>query len=283
VGTLEPGVSELTFQPGRLRPGHYVWEVGTAGSACLVLQTVALPLALAGGPSQVEIVGGTHNPRAPCFEYLSMVWVPWLRHMGAAMELQLISAGFYPKGGGKIVARIPGGLRPEDLKPVRIESRGRLIELTGVSAVANLPFSIAHRQRAVAERRLGQVGVTPQIRIATFESLGPGTVCFLLARFEHSWAAFFSLGARGKSAETVGYEAAEALRKFCSDPNEPAVDPHAADQLIVPLALAREASSFTTSELTEHTRTNAAVVSRLLERTLELRGEPGRAGCVAIR
>lgn len=38
------GSQELEFHPGRVRGGEWCFRVGSAGSACLVLQTVLLPL-----------------------------------------------------------------------------------------------------------------------------------------------------------------------------------------------------------------------------------------------
>src|SRR5687767_3283814 len=45
----EVGASELVFRPGPVKAGDYLLEVGTAGSAPLLLQCLFYPLALAGG------------------------------------------------------------------------------------------------------------------------------------------------------------------------------------------------------------------------------------------
>ena len=59
------GSRELIFQPRRfgaaIAPGSYRFDIGTAGSTSLVLQTVLLPLLLARGASTVTLVGGTYN------------------------------------------------------------------------------------------------------------------------------------------------------------------------------------------------------------------------------
>ena len=59
------GSSQLTFEPGTVAAGKYRFAIGTAGSTALVLHTVYLPLALAGGRSEVVLEGGTHNEKAP--------------------------------------------------------------------------------------------------------------------------------------------------------------------------------------------------------------------------
>src|SRR4051794_7399831 len=47
--------TDLVFEPGEVRPGNYHFPIGTAGATSLVLHTVYLPLALAGGSSQVVV------------------------------------------------------------------------------------------------------------------------------------------------------------------------------------------------------------------------------------
>ncbi|MCB9740941.1 MAG: hypothetical protein H6747_16865, partial [Deltaproteobacteria bacterium] len=53
------GSTTLRFRPGTLRGGQFVAEIGSAGSACLVAQTVAPALLLAPEPSEFRIGGGT--------------------------------------------------------------------------------------------------------------------------------------------------------------------------------------------------------------------------------
>ena len=72
-------------------------------------------------------------------------------------------------------------------------------------------------------------------------------------------ATFVGLGERGKPAEVVADEAVDELLPYLDAP-EGAVDPHSADQVIVPLALAPGRSEYTVSAVTEHLRTNAATI-----------------------
>ncbi|HYG70641.1 MAG TPA: RNA 3'-terminal phosphate cyclase, partial [Anaeromyxobacteraceae bacterium] len=73
----EVGSFTLRFAPrARPTPGTHVFDVGTAGSTPLLLQTLCWPLAVAGGPSTVTLLGGTHQDHAPSFHYLALVWAP---------------------------------------------------------------------------------------------------------------------------------------------------------------------------------------------------------------
>src|SRR5262245_28444079 len=69
------GSREITFQPQAVAAGDYAFDVGTAGSAMLVLQTVLPPLLTAANPSSLLIEGGTHNPMAPPFEFIAKTFL----------------------------------------------------------------------------------------------------------------------------------------------------------------------------------------------------------------
>src|SRR5256885_1232720 len=55
------GARAFTFRPGRVRPGTYTFDIGTAGSTTLVLQAALPPLMIATEPSLLVLRGGTHN------------------------------------------------------------------------------------------------------------------------------------------------------------------------------------------------------------------------------
>jgi RNA 3'-terminal phosphate cyclase (ATP) len=61
-----------------------------------------------------------------------------------------------------------------------------------------------------------------------------------------------------------------------------AVDPHSADQLLLPLAFADGPSVFTVTEVTSHLLTNIAVIRHFLDRQIAGQGEEGKPGMVTI-
>ena len=103
---------------------------------------------------------------------------------------------------------------------------------------------------------------------------------FLVAEFEQVRAGFTSLGRKGKPAETVAEEAVEEFLRYYE--SGAALDQHLADQLILPLALAKGTSSFTTCRITQHLLTNAWIVEQLLGRKVVIDGEQGKAGKVTV-
>ena len=56
-----------------------------------------------------------------------------------------------------------------------------------------------------------------------------------------------------------------------------AVDPHSADQILLPLALAEGRSIYTVSQTTDHLRTNAATIGAFLDRPIMIE-EPSTEG-----
>jgi len=94
------GSINLIFSPKEVKGGYYLFDIGTAGSTSLVLQTLFLPLSLAPNPSKVEITGGTHVPWSPPFHYLNYIVIPILERMGLRIRLWIEKWGWYPKGGG---------------------------------------------------------------------------------------------------------------------------------------------------------------------------------------
>lgn len=271
------GSADLHFRPGRVQPGAYHFDIGTAGAATLVLQTLFLPLALAGASSTLTITGGTHVPWSPSFHYLDRVWLPALRRLGYDARFQLDRAGFYPRGGGQITAAISPAGR---LLPLDLRERGQLRRLSGLSIVANLPESIAARQAAQAEKRLRDRFPSFRVETGLLPSPGQGTALFLRAESEHSLAGFGALGARGKPAERVADEAVDDLQTYLS--TNAALDPHLADQILLPLAFAPGPSRFQTAAITPHLLTNAEVIQAFLPLNIIIEGRTGEPGWVII-
>jgi RNA 3'-terminal phosphate cyclase (ATP) len=268
------GSSHLYFEPCQLRGGVYTLDIGTAGSTALVLQAMMPGLLFAKDPSRVTITGGTHVPWSPCFHYLKEVFAPAVSEMGGMVSLEIGPWGWYPKGGGRVVASISpvGGL-----SALKRTNRGSLKGIYVLSAVSNLPAGIGERQQDQVLKRLQAQGYAPtRIELLKGPSPGPGTVVFLKPEFEKGAAAFTSLGKRGKPAETVADEACSAFFEFTA--SEAAVDSHLADQLVLYMALAEGRSCFVAETITEHLLTNIWVIEQFLPVAFEVDEPCGKAG-----
>jgi RNA 3'-terminal phosphate cyclase (ATP) len=93
-------------------------------------------------------------------------------------------------------------------------------------------------------------------------------------------AGFTSLGRKGLPAEEVAETAVAEFRRFVD--NKAAVDRYLADQLLLPLALARGGSQFTTDKLTTHTQTNAALLRQWLGVSIDIDGDIDQPATIAI-
>ncbi|MBI3592770.1 MAG: RNA 3'-phosphate cyclase, partial [Nitrospirae bacterium] len=56
------GSTELLFSPREVKSGEFLFDIGTAGSTLLVLQTLIPSLAFLSKKSRVILKGGTHVP-----------------------------------------------------------------------------------------------------------------------------------------------------------------------------------------------------------------------------
>ncbi|MFQ6059433.1 MAG: RNA 3'-terminal phosphate cyclase [Anaerolineae bacterium] len=277
----------LTFVPqSPPRTGKYAFDVaqarkgGSAGATSLVFQTLLLPLAFAPGTSRLTIQGGTHVAWSPPFHYLERVYLPTLARMGIEAEVSIERWGWYPIGGGVVKARVKGTEGTKGLVGINLTERGELIRLSGISALSNLPRHIVERQKRRAEGILRAEGFDPEIEIVDAPARGQGTCVFLVAEYENALAGFTALGARGKRAEKV---AEEACHDFLAYHRSGAcLDMHLADQLILPLALARGPSAFTTCRITQHLLTNIWVVEQFLDVRFEVEGGEGEGGKVTV-
>lgn len=268
--------TEITFHPGTVQPGSYHFPIGTAGSIGLVIHTLYLPLALAGGESEVVIEGGTHVATSPCFHFLDVTWRAYLEQMGFDLRLTMDRPGFYPRGGGRVRLRIGPTTKVRSLHLTRPVEH---VAVKGFSAVAGLPNHVAQRQAQRVQQRLNSIGIATQWTLEHWPG-GPGSVVAVQCLNTPVPTLFFALGERGKPAEAVGDACADAAIRFME--SQQPVDAHSADQILLPLCFAEQASEYAVAEVTQHLLTNAAVIQRFLRRDIHIAGDEGTSGVVKI-
>ena len=261
VEGLELRSQVLRFAPRALCAGEHRFDVGTAGCVSLVLQAL-LPAMVASGRSvSVTVTGGTDVRQAPAIGYVANILLPLLERMGVLAQLEVIRRGYYPRGGGEIRVR----LAPCALRPIALEASGGLVAIEGHAHVANLPAHIATRMRdAVLERLAVIPGPSPRIAVESLDSvhaMGRGGAIVVWARTEHTVLGAGRVAELGVRAETLGASVGEEL---VSDLTAGATaDVHAADQLLVYLALAR-GGSYLVRSLTTHARTAMWLIEQFL-------------------
>jgi RNA 3'-terminal phosphate cyclase (ATP) len=268
------GSPDLRFLPGQPAAGDFHFDIGSAGAATLVLQTVVPILGRAAAPSRVEVVGGTHVPRSPGFHFVERHWCAAVTRLGLRPKLALERAGFHPRGGGLVRAAVEPWARPA---PADLSRRGALVSVSGIAGQARVRGELARRAAEAARALLWERRrLETQWEVVELKATSPGAFLQVEAEFENGRAAFALLGERGLRAEVLGERAARRLLRFLED-EEAAVDPWLADQLAVPFALAAGTSRLTTSEVSSHLETVAGVLRAFGfgARTFGRRGGPG--------
>lgn len=277
VGGDATGSKEITFAPRTIHGGSFRFDIGTAGSITLVLQTVIPILLFACHDSTVTVTGGTNVPFSPSADYLAEIFAPTLAKLGCNIRIHRDRYGFYPRGGGKLRVEV---FSKGMLSPLEATARGTIRQVTGCSAVGNLPDSIAERQKKRMLEILKSLSCPVEVERIRVDAYGPGSFVFLRLEEEHGLAGFQALGAPGKPAETVAAEAANQLLEHAE--TGAALDPHLADQIVLYLALCRRRSIFTTSAVTKHLLTNLWVMEQFEACSYTVEGEPGQPGRIAI-
>lgn len=268
------GSPDLVFEPGAVRSGALRLDVGTAGATTLVLQTVLLPCLLSDDEFEFEVTGGTDVPWSPPADYLVHVTLETLAGYGQA-EVDVETRGYYPRGGGRLRARLSGRSRPPG--PLKAVRPGRVRAIRGVSH-ADERLS----ERRVAERQAEAAGevlaagleCSVDIRVEYSRAASPGSGVTVWTESDGPSLGGSALGARGKPAERVGREAAEALLGEIK--SGAAVDRYLADQLVPFLAAC--GGMLTAPVLSAHVHSNIYVAERILGARFEV-----EAGRISVR
>ncbi len=268
------GSPDLRFIPHEPAAGEFTFDIGAAGAATLVLQTVVPVLATAAAPSRVSVVGGTHVARSPSFHFFARHFAPAVERLGLQVRPRLLRAGFAPKGEGRLECEVGPWARPAALD---LSQRGALVAVRGVAGSAHLRGDVARRAAEAARDLLWEARrLESGWEVVELSASSPGSFLQLEAVFEQGRAAFPLLGERGLRPELMGERTARRLLRFLDD-EQAVVDPLLADQLALPLAVAGGGGRLLTSEVTLHLETVASVLRRfdVPAETWGRRGGPG--------
>jgi len=258
---LQLGAEWISFAPSdKFKGGSIKVDIGTAGSIPMILMAVVPAVSLSGKELKLEITGGTDVKASPTIDYIKHVVAPVYATIGIKFSVDVLRRGYYPKGGG-IVRSTIGPCR--SASTLSLLSTGEVAP-SMISVSGMLPAHVTERQISSAMVALEKKGIRCKTYTAQIEtSLSPGSSILI-----YSWSAFGpyvggdSIGEVGKSAETVGVDAAD--RYLESSLVGATVDPFLSDMLVLPLALAEGVSKYRIARVTEHLLTNLKVASQLV-------------------
>ncbi len=238
------------------------------------MQTLLLPSLLSSTPVILDFFGGaTDTYFSPTIDYSRYVFFKILENLGLRTKVQIKKRGFYPSGDSRLSVEI----EPAFPTSLRCYERGSLSKVTIISGASdNLRKAKVSERQALTARELlsSKLGITADIQIEYYDTVSTGSQINIIAEFENSVIGVDGLGRRGKRAETVGRQAAKNfIREFNS---KACVDKYACDQILPFLAVSKEESEFTASEITEHTKTNMWVINQFLKRNFSIIKEESR-------
>lgn len=256
VTGAEVGAQTISFTPQSPPSGHVDIDIGTAGSITLLFESV-LPLgSVLDDQISVTATGGTDVRWSPTMDYLEHVKLPLLTDYGHRLDLEVAQRGYYPVGGGRATVTV------HPATPTTIDlTEADSLEGASVFSRASEQLrqaEVAERQVAGVESVLDGASISIEHAEAAYHDVpSTGTSVTVVGHFAGGYGGGDAIGERGKPAETVGTEAAEALLACATEPG--AVDRHLADQLMLPLALS--GGRLTIPTVTDHVESNRAVLS----------------------
>jgi RNA 3'-terminal phosphate cyclase (ATP) len=247
---------KIEFYPGKVQTGTYKFDVGSAGSTTLVLQTLLPVLMVAEGTTEISLSGGTHNQYSPPLDFLVNTFLKQINKMGPRVSVDSKAYGFYPVGGGMFTVKIDP---VKELKQIEILSRGKNIGKKAFAYSSKINEEIGENEMIIVAKKLGWI--KENCESVMVESPGPGNVVMLIDENEHTKEVLTGFGRKLYVLKRVVADAIAEYSEYVQ--SEVPVYKYLADQLIIPMVIAG-AGRFITSEPSLHTLTNIEVVEKFL-------------------
>ena len=256
---LELRSTAFGFEPRKRPAGAELRvDVGTAGSVTLVLQALVPILLAARAPSRVVVTGGTDVRQAPTWDYFCEILLKLLGRMGLQVRASAVRRGYYPRGGGEVLVVVD----PATPRPLVLDAAPGACRVAGAAHVANLPLSVAERMRDAAATALQTKVDVHAVALGRDAATGTGGAITLWARCDAGLLGASRVAERGVRAEALGQAVgAELAADLAAGAT---LDIHAADQVLVYMAMAQGGSSFTTRAVSSHARTAMWLLEQFL-------------------
>ncbi|HID26065.1 MAG TPA: RNA 3'-terminal phosphate cyclase [Thermoplasmata archaeon] len=264
VDGVSVGSPQVSFHPGVIKGGSYIFDVGTAGSITLVFQTLLLASLAASQPLQLHVRGGTDVKWSPSWDYFANVFLPLVSHIGVKAEVNLNRRGFYPAGGGEAFITI----HPvKKFLPFQVEGFQTYRTVEGNIAISKLPSHVSGRIKHAVVKFFLSHSTDVKISVERDDkSLSEGVVVTLWSHSGETVVGSTMLGEKGFPAESLGKQCAAALSQEMKA--QVSLDVHATDQLLPYMAFVAaqhgKPSAFLTREISSHARTTMWLMEKFL-------------------
>lgn len=237
---------EFTFVPGKVINGNYTFDLQSAGSTTLFLQTLVPILWFAPGPSTIRVKGGTHNGLSPSFDFYKEVFCPLMPIM---IQSELITYGFYPEGGGEVLAKVDPSVRRQN--PLILLKKGQLMR------------SLLIMIHAKAENACNKINdrLRPELKCVPVEVTARKGPPVLSAYFQYdNLTEMITVYHQRDIPKTVA-NFSNTVEKY--QKSSAPIGEHLADQLLLPLALIG-GGTYRTVSISKHFETNVLIIQMFL-------------------
>jgi len=241
-----PGSRELLIRPGKEQVYDISLDIGTAGSISLVLQAILLAGRNHKKKMRVDVSGGTNVMWAPPIDSYQQILFPLMERMGINAKLDIVDRGFYPDGGGRVIAELePIG----EIKPLVIDDLGELKSIEGVCYIQHPRDKIRDEMIAACEDML-DIDCPVNIDVQRTIGSSKGAGLSLMAVYENGRLGSNVLTNKGHPAKQAGEDVAKDLLKEMG--SGATMDIYTADQLLPYMAMANGISEFKVSRISKH-------------------------------
>jgi RNA 3'-terminal phosphate cyclase (ATP) len=277
------GSTSLDFFPGLPAPARITVNIGTAGSTALLFAQLA-PVGLL-VPLNVRAFGGTDVAFSPPSSFVSAVWIPAIKSMGAKFDFDPLTPGYFPVGGGRTVFKSRPAHFP--LKALSLLESGELKGLHIIVHGSGVPkdaarLALSHARKSLAPR-FASIEITEEINLDRFAGRSKGLGVDIQAVFDSgATIASSALGDRGMLSESQISTAAKRLIEGIK--SRAPMDIHLADQLLLYAVLAKGKSLFRVAGVSDHLATNAKIIRLFLpDCVIELPSQDAETKIVSVQ
>jgi RNA 3'-terminal phosphate cyclase (ATP) len=282
VENLQARSPVLRFRPGRLRGGHYRFDVGTAGSLTLVLQAVMRVAVMCDAPVNLVLTGGTDVRAPPPLDYLRYVILLSAAAGAGRRQRDADPAAPWLLSPWRRRDRGAGAARSTAAHPSHSAASGD--GAPGYGACGESSPGISSNACKVPQRRH-----YPILRRSTLRRIwsrrhrhtGQAGLSCCGLRHATAFVGGSVVAERDLPAERIALNAALALRAEIDAGTT--VDVHAADQILIYLALARGTSEFLVRSVSSHTATTLWLLRQFFPLDFRTTAQGGHARLVLVR
>lgn len=256
----EVGSTKIEFMPKNVVSGCYKLEVGTAGSATLVLEALLLACVNCPGRFVFEITGGSDVLWSPGWDYFCNVFVVVLRRMGMQIKCELLRRGYYPKGGGKMRLTC---VVPDRLTFLSLKQKQNYDSFEGIVHGWGVDSHIFKRISHSISKDAFKNNLKSNVAIQVSESDSVGVGVSLWSHGSSGGVVGSSLvGRRGLPAETVAKTVFDDI--YLEMKGGFGVDYRCFDQILPFLAVASGNSELVVRKLSNHAKSALWLIERFV-------------------